>query len=127
MLAGDGRYRALRDILARTPPRIRGREPGARIQTIDIAEQRALALALDSSYLFIQGPPGTGKTGRARGSSPSSYGAGRRVGVTRRATRRSTICSTRWRPPRRRRTALSRTEEVVGRQRRNDLRQRLHQ
>ena len=27
VLAGDGRYRALRDILARSPPRIRGREP----------------------------------------------------------------------------------------------------
>src|SRR5205085_5343501 len=34
MLAGDGRYPALRDILGRTPPRIRGRALGDSIQTI---------------------------------------------------------------------------------------------
>ena len=58
----DGHYPALRDILARTPPRIVGRAPGSDIQTTDLAEQRALTAALDQSYLFIQGPPGTGKT-----------------------------------------------------------------
>src|SRR5205809_3496418 len=62
ILRDDGRYRALRDILALTPPHLLGRAPGAVVQTIDVGEQRQLAAALDASYLFIQGPPGTGKT-----------------------------------------------------------------
>ena len=82
MLAGDGRYPAMRDILARTPPRIRGREVGRDIQTTDIAEQRALTLALDSSYLFIQGPPGTGKTWTGARLITELIRRGRRVGVT---------------------------------------------
>jgi len=60
MLAGDGRYRALEDILARRP-RLGGGFTGP-IQTMDLREQRERAAALDQSYLFIQGPPGTGKT-----------------------------------------------------------------
>src|SRR5437867_6391420 len=61
MLAGNGRYRALEDILARARPRLGGGFSGP-IQTMDLREQRERAAALDSSYLFIQGPPGTGKT-----------------------------------------------------------------
>src|SRR5205823_11783493 len=60
-LAGDGRYRALEDIVARARPRLAEAFTGP-IQTLDPAEQRARAAALDHSYLFIQGPPGTGKT-----------------------------------------------------------------
>jgi uncharacterized protein len=82
MLADDGRYAAMRDLVARTPPRIEGREPGSAIQTIDIAEQRALTLALDSSYLFIQGPPGTGKTWTGARLITELMRQGRRVGVT---------------------------------------------
>src|SRR5207253_1341331 len=81
MLADDGRYRALRDILARTPPRIRGRALGDSIQTIDIEEQRALTLNLDASYLFIQGPPGTGKTWTGARLITELMRRGRRVGV----------------------------------------------
>ena len=82
MLADDGRYRALRDILARTPPRIRGRERRRDVQTTDIVEQRALTLQLDSSYLFIQGPPGTGKTWTGARLITELIRRGRRVGVT---------------------------------------------
>jgi uncharacterized protein len=82
VLGDDGRYPALRDILARTPPRIRGREPGEDIQTTDIAEQRRLTLELDSSYLFIQGPPGTGKTWTGARLITELMRQGRRVGVT---------------------------------------------
>ena len=81
-LAGDARYPALRDILARIPPRIHGRETGSDIQTIDIVEQRALTLALESSYLFIQGPPGTGKTWTGARLITELMRNGRRVGVT---------------------------------------------
>jgi uncharacterized protein len=82
VLADDGRYRSLRDILARTPPRIRGREAGEDIQTTDIAKQRVLTLDLESSYLFIQGPPGTGKTWTGARLITELMRRGRRVGVT---------------------------------------------
>ena len=82
LLADDARYPAVRDILARTPPRIRGRESGGDIQTIDIVEQRALTLALESSYMFIQGPPGTGKTWTGARLITELMRNGRRVGVT---------------------------------------------
>jgi uncharacterized protein len=77
----DGRYSALRDILSRTPPRIRGRTQDEIIQTTDLAAQRALTLALDGSYLFIQGPPGTGKTWTGAQLIVELMRHGRRVGV----------------------------------------------
>ena len=60
--AGDGRYPALRAILAKERPAIRGLTPDATVQTTDLEEMKARALGLDGSYLFLQGPPGTGKT-----------------------------------------------------------------
>jgi uncharacterized protein len=78
----DGRYPALRDILARTPPRIVGHTPGVDIQTTDLARQRALAGGLDGSYLFVQGPPGTGKTWTGARLIVDLMRRGRRVGVT---------------------------------------------
>jgi uncharacterized protein len=81
VLAGDGRYGALRAILARTPPNVRGRPPGGALQTIELAEQRALVTALEASYLFIQGPPGTGKTWTGARLITDLMRQGRRVGV----------------------------------------------
>jgi predicted RecB family nuclease len=82
VLADDRRYQALRDILERTPPRLRGRAGGGLVQTTSLAEQRALSLALDSSFLFIQGPPGTGKTWTGARLITELMRHGRRVGVT---------------------------------------------
>src|SRR5262249_21757360 len=45
VLTGDGRYRALRDIVARARPRFRGAIE--RVQTADLAEQRQRAAMLD--------------------------------------------------------------------------------
>ncbi len=56
VLTGNGRYRALQDILARARPRLAGGFSGT-IHTTDSREQRERAAALDNSYLFIQGPP----------------------------------------------------------------------
>jgi RNase H-like protein/AAA domain-containing protein len=78
----DARYPALKDILARTSPRLRGRAPGGVVQTIDIGEQRRLADALDGGYLFVQGPPGTGKTWTGARLITHLMRLGRRVGVT---------------------------------------------
>jgi len=79
MLAGDGRYRALEDILTRRP-RLGGGFTGP-IQTMDLREQRDRAAALDQSYLFIQGPPGTGKTWTGARIAVDLIRRNRRVGV----------------------------------------------
>jgi predicted RecB family nuclease len=80
--AGDGRYPALRAILARERPRIRGLAPGGNIQTTEPEEMKALALGLDASYLFLQGPPGTGKTWTGARIVVHLLAHGRRVGIT---------------------------------------------
>ena len=80
MLAGNGRYRALEDILGRARPRLGGGFSGP-IQTMDLREQRERAAALDQSYLFIQGPPGTGKTWTGARIVVDLIRRGRRVGV----------------------------------------------
>ena len=80
MLAADGRYRALHDIVARAQPRLTG-GLGGTIQTMDLAEQRRRADALDDSYLFVQGPPGTGKTWTGARIVIDLIRHGRRVGV----------------------------------------------
>src|SRR5437867_3703506 len=85
---GDGRYRALEDILARARPRLTGGHTGP-IQTTDLHEQRERAAALDASYLFIQGPPGTGKTWTGARLIVDLVRRGRRVGVA--ATSHKTI------------------------------------
>ncbi|HLJ61888.1 MAG TPA: TM0106 family RecB-like putative nuclease [bacterium] len=80
ILAADGGYPALRDILARTPPRTTGR-PRPTIQTTGLSDLRGLAASLDRSYLFIQGPPGTGKTWTGARIAVDLMARGRRVGV----------------------------------------------
>jgi len=79
--AGDGRYPALRAILARERPRVRGLAPDGTIQTTDLEEMKALALGLDASYLFLQGPPGTGKTWTGARIVAHLLARGRRVGI----------------------------------------------
>jgi predicted RecB family nuclease len=79
--AGAQVDRAARALLTRELPRIRGRQPGERVQTMDLDEQNALVDALDESYLFIQGPPGSGKTWTGARLIVSLMAAGKRVGV----------------------------------------------
>ncbi|MCY0900357.1 MAG: AAA domain-containing protein [Firmicutes bacterium] len=84
-LAGPGPYRALRRLLGRYPPTIRGVADGALLR--DPAEPanaaaRRLALALDQTVLPIQGPPGTGKTHTGAQLIVDLVRAGKRVGVT---------------------------------------------
>jgi uncharacterized protein len=79
--AGDARYPALRAVLAREQPTIRGLAPGADVQTTDLEEMKSLALDLDASYLFLQGPPGTGKTWTGARIVVHLLAHGRRVGI----------------------------------------------
>ena len=75
-------YAAVNEVLAANLPRFSDRPAGARIQTTDIAEQQALARALDRSYLLVQGPPGTGKTYTGARLIVDLIDQGHRVGVT---------------------------------------------
>src|SRR5207249_5668592 len=114
VLAGNGRYRALEDILARARPRLAGGFSGP-IQTMDLREQRERAAALDQNYLFIQGPPGTGKTWTGARIVVDLIRRAQRVGVAATSHKGSTTCSTRSaRPPARKvcRSAVSRNKRV---------------
>ncbi len=73
----DGRYLALRRLLQRDLPL-----GGAPVQTMDLDEQKALAVGLDHTYLFVQGPPGSGKTYRGARLITELLRQGKRVGVT---------------------------------------------
>ena len=59
ILAGDARYAHL-ERLIRTELPLRG----ARLQCLELADQRYLLDRLERSYLVVQGPPGSGKTYR---------------------------------------------------------------
>jgi len=78
---GTGRYPALEGILGRERPRIRGLPSGARLQTTDLSQMKALALGLDGSHLFVQGPPGTGKTWTGARVAVHLIANGKRIGV----------------------------------------------
>ncbi len=71
------------DLIARQPPRLMGREAGARIARSDdmVHELTDAALALDHSCLAVQGPPGTGKTYASSHAILALVRAGKRVGV----------------------------------------------
>lgn len=71
-----------RALLARALPRVTGVEPGARLQSMDFADQEAVVGALESSYLFVQGPPGSGKTYAAARMIAGLLTRGSRVAVT---------------------------------------------
>ena len=77
----DEGYPALRAILGRDFPRIRGIAAGGRIQTTDLDGRKALALGLDESYLFVQGPPGSGKTWTGARLVVHLLAQGKRVGI----------------------------------------------
>jgi predicted RecB family nuclease len=84
-IEGPGRFRAARELILRTPPRIRDHETGttlARDGEGGTAAGRRLALELDETVLPIQGPPGTGKTHTAARMILDLVAAGRRIGVT---------------------------------------------
>jgi predicted RecB family nuclease len=73
---GPGPYRAVRDLILRRPPRVRGIAPGAPLPA------RHVAVSLEDSYLPVQGPPGSGKTYTGARMILSLLKEGRRVGVT---------------------------------------------
>jgi predicted RecB family nuclease len=82
-IAGEDRYRALKGVLLRELPRVRGREHGSPLQegAVHMDELAEIVAGLDSSHLFIQGPPGSGKTWTGAQLVVSRLAEGKRVGV----------------------------------------------
>lgn len=80
-ISSAAHWTAVADLLLRNPPRIRGREAGGRIQTLELNEQVALVRELDGSCLIVQGPPGSGKTWSGARLAASLLQDGKRVGV----------------------------------------------
>jgi len=85
LIAGDGRYQAILDLLRRERPRMKEQlqenaivRPGEDL----IAEIIDAANSLDRSYLFIQGPPGAGKTYTGSHLITALIKKGFRVGVS---------------------------------------------
>ncbi len=81
----SGDYSAVRSILRRDLPALRGREPGEAIvrDESDVLGSTIEALSsLEESHLLIQGPPGAGKTYNASHAIVALLEAGARVGVS---------------------------------------------
>lgn len=82
---GPGPYRAVRDLLLRHTPRVRGVAAGDALRGDTegyVAAARRLALALEGTCLPIQGPPGSGKTYTGARMILDLVRAGKKVGIT---------------------------------------------
>jgi uncharacterized protein len=84
-VAAGGGDRALTDLLARRPPRLKKRAAGAPILAPgeDLLAGAVNAISrLDESYLVVQGPPGTGKTYTTSHAILALLKAGKRIAVS---------------------------------------------
>jgi uncharacterized protein len=81
---GTGPYRAVRDLLLRRPPRMRGGRSGQLCEEDQDPSDAAVGLAplLEAGCLAIQGPPGSGKTWTAARMTVDLVKRGFSVGVT---------------------------------------------
>lgn len=84
-LQDNSSYGAIRDLIARKHPRIKGRTAGEAIipDGVDLLKGAIDAISnLDNSYLVVQGPPGTGKTYTGSNVIIALLKQGKRVGIT---------------------------------------------
>jgi predicted RecB family nuclease len=83
-IEGSGPYRAVRDLLLRRPPRVRGMAEGQGLATAgedSVDAARRLAIDLDESCLPVQGPPGSGKTFTGARMIVELLKRGKKVGI----------------------------------------------
>lgn len=75
---------AIRDLLLRKPPRVKGHRGGPLVRDREDAVDATVRIVRDlqESVLCVQGPPGTGKTYTAARAIAALISNGRRVGVT---------------------------------------------
>ena len=87
-IEASGPWRAVRDVLARQPPRCHGAgtsgTSGALVGEGESGSDAAVRLAprLDSGYLAVQGPPGSGKTHTGARLVVALVQEGHQVGIT---------------------------------------------
>jgi len=85
VIEGDGCYAAVRSVLRRDIPALRGRASGEPIVPagVDVLQGAIDAVrAMDETHLFIQGPPGAGKTYTGSRLVVDLLRRGQRVGIT---------------------------------------------
>lgn len=83
VVATDGRFAAVRALLAKEAPKLKGQASGAPIaQGGSPTAALDAVLRLSSSYIFVQGPPGAGKTTTGSQLIVGLLKEGKRVGVT---------------------------------------------
>ena len=83
VVEGKNDYQAIRNILSKELPRIKGKQRGEPIvKSSDTQREILEAISnLDNSYLFIQGPPGAGKTYTCSHVIAQLIRSGKRVGI----------------------------------------------
>jgi predicted RecB family nuclease len=84
LVSKENKYSALKSVLTKQTPKIKGIKPGDKIlKTPDYDKEIPEIISnLDESYLYIQGPPGTGKTRVAANSIIELLKRGKKVGIT---------------------------------------------
>lgn len=83
ILEADKKYAAIKDILNKTEPNIKGRQRGQPVSLLKDPLSGAMeaVLNLKKSYLIIQGPPGSGKTYTSSHIIVELMRQGKKVGV----------------------------------------------
>ena len=84
LVSKEKKYNALKSILTKQTPKIKGIKQGDKILKTDDYDKEIpkIISQLDESYLYIQGPPGTGKTRVAANSIIELLKSGKKVGIT---------------------------------------------